>query len=695
MPATDINTGTQTGDAGLALGLNGIADFSTQMPFLDIMKTARPWTGHLEGQWGGMGEDDLRAAGVLDANGWPTEIPAGVTHIETFMLTEYPAEAVSAAGTYRLSWSGEGEITVFGAEILSVTDTEIWLDYTPTGEALLAVGIAETDPNGTGDYIRDISLVHEDNIAAFEEGEIFNPDWLAVVEDVHALRFMDWMQTNGSTDEDWADAPQIDDYTYAGGVPVEVMVALSNATGTEPWFNMPFGASEDYIETFATYVRDTLDPDLRAHYEFSNEVWNFTFPQAHASAAEGVERFGEALPDGWMQNYGARAAEMADVLDEVYAGQEDALVKVFATHTGWPGLEDSALNAPAWQAMGNPPPSESFDTYAVTGYFDGALGREKADTVREWIEDSQLAAESDADELGLTGSERDAYVEAHRYDMATPLALQELRDGSITGNPDGSLAALSEMFEYHAAVAEAHDLSMVMYEGGTHVVGIGENATDPELAEFFQHLNYSDGMGDLYGELLESWDEAGGTLFNAFVDVAPSSQWGSWGSLRYLEDDTARFDELMAFNDTNPRPWDDPDGGAVGGDPDTDPDDDDDPDTDDDGPGLPPLEEEEDPPEEDEEDEDDSTGGSSGAGSCFVATAAYQNAWHPDVVDLRRLRDEHLVRTAPGRAFVAFYWRVGPVLAVPVRRSPGLSLIARTVLSVLVRLLRRTILRRT
>lgn len=55
------------------------------------------------------------------------------------------------------------------------------------------------------------------------------------------------------------------------------------------------------------------------------------------------------------------------------------------------------------------------------------------------------------------------------------------------------------------------------------------------------------------------------------------------------------------------------------------------------------------------------------AGACFVATAAYGDAAHPDVILLRRLRDEVLVRSAAGRAFIRAYWRIGPVLARLVR----------------------------
>ncbi len=555
MPTEPV-LGTETGGPGLAFGLNGISDWGPAQAFLNVFKTARDWTGHLPGQWGGVDVEDMTAQGVLDENGYPTRMPDDVTHLQTFVMTELPAEATYAAGRYRLTYEGTGELTVdWGASNVTYGDGEIWFDYTPNGENMVAISIRSTDTSGTGDHLRNIELVKEEHIPAYDAGETFNPLWLDLVDDVHALRFMDWMSTNNSTVVSWDDRPTPDMYSYDSGVPVEIMVELANQTSAEPWFNIPHNADDDYIRQFAQYVRDNLDPDLRAHFEFSNEVWNFTFGQARDSAADAEIRFGGEVEAGWVQEYGARSAEMAMILDDVYAGEEDRLVKTIATHTGWPGLESAILEAPDYVALdpANAAPYTLFDTYAVTGYFGYGLGANKAEAVLSWIAESRTQAETQADALGLAGAERSAYVEAHKFDLATDRAIQELRDGSVTGDPSSSLAELFDTFAYHAAVAEEYGLDMVMYEGGTHVVATGQYTGDPVLSEFFIELNYSDAMGQLYTELLDGWVDAGGTLFNAFVEVAKPSQWGSWGNLRHLGDDTARHDALVEFLDTYPR----------------------------------------------------------------------------------------------------------------------------------------------
>lgn len=61
----------------------------------------------------------------------------------------------------------------------------------------------------------------------------------------------------------------------------------------------------------------------------------------------------------------------------------------------------------------------------------------------------------------------------------------------------------------------------------------------------------------------------------------------------------------------------------------------------------------------------DSTMGRPGASSkCFVATATYQNPQHPDVVYLRRFRDQYLRKRSWGIRFINWYYgSAGPCMA--------------------------------
>ncbi len=537
-------------DPGLAIGLAGISDWSTEQPFLDLMKSARPWVGHLPGQWGGRDPAEMAAAGDLDAQGWLRRLPDGVTGVSTLILTDQPAEAASLAGRYRVSYRGAGELRLDGrAAVVSARAGAIVFDYAP-GPGSVVLTIAATDPRGTGDYIRDIAVVKEANLPLHAAGAVFNPGWLARIEGVRGVRFMDWMQTNGATIAGWPERPRASDYTYAWrGVPAETMVDLANALGADPWFNMPHLAGDAYFRGFAELVRDRLDPGRKAHVEFSNEMWNWGFAQAHWARDAATARWGAEAPgDAWMQAAGLRAARMAQVWREVFGAEADRrLVRVLATQTGWRGLETALLTAPLRDPDADAPAAQ-FDAYAIAGYFGGALGYEtKAPQVLGWLADSRAAAERDADARGLQGEARAADVAARRFDAATARAVADLRDGSATGDDDGSVAEfLCELLPYHAEAARTHGLDLVMYEGGAHVAGVGPWADDDELTAFFTHLSYTPEMGELYRLLRNGWAAASDAPFNAFVDVAPPSRWGSWGALRHLDDANPRWTALRA-----------------------------------------------------------------------------------------------------------------------------------------------------
>lgn len=88
---------------------------------------------------------------------------------------------------------------------------------------------------------------------------------------------------------------------------------------------------------------------------------------------------------------------------------------------------------------------------------------------------------------------------------------------------------------------------------------------------------------------------------------------------------------------------------------------------------------------ENEQNEDDEDGAGRKADvTCFVATAAYRDPLHPDVVFLRHFRDELLNRSYLGRKFITIYWNVGPVLARPVQKSDLLATISIRVLKILI-----------
>jgi len=525
--------------ANIGFGLAGVTDWSVQQPFLDIFKTSRPWTGHLPGQFGGWDHDDFARGGWLDENGWLRAMPPELEAVSALLMTDLPEAASHMTGRYVLRYKGRGTLVVEGrATNVAQQEGRIEFNYEP-GPGPVMITIKTTEPS---DPLRAFSLVRSDRQEALDAGQIFNPDWLNRLRGARLIRFMDWMATNNSGLARLEDRPRPDDYTWGRiGVPIEIIVALANELAADPWITLPHLAQDALARLYLETLRDGLAPGLRAHVEYSNEIWNWQFTQAQWAESEAKARW--ARDYAWVQHAADRATELADLGAMIFADEPERLVRVISAQTGWKGLEVDILNAPLAVAEGRPEPVWSFDAWAITGYFAAILGGdEKAEMLRGWLADSRDIAEADGRAKGLAGHALDLHIARHRFDHAVTLAAQELRDGRHSGNPEDTLQTLiTDVFPYHAEIARRHGLTLMMYEGGTHVVPMQAQQGDKEISAFFIHLNYSEEIAQLYRDLIEGWRAVSSTPFNAFVDVKTPGPYGSWGALRHLYDDNPRW----------------------------------------------------------------------------------------------------------------------------------------------------------
>jgi hypothetical protein len=87
----------------------------------------------------------------------------------------------------------------------------------------------------------------------------------------------------------WATRPNLTSGNWnARGIPVELIVELSNTLGIDPWFTLPWNCDDDYVTQFATYVLANLASGRKAYFELSNEIWNFFYDVAAQSWVEGA-----------------------------------------------------------------------------------------------------------------------------------------------------------------------------------------------------------------------------------------------------------------------------------------------------------------------------------------------------------------------------------------------------------------------
>lgn len=72
---------------------------------------------------------------------------------------------------------------------------------------------------------------------------------------------------------------------------------------------------------------------------------------------------------------------------------------------------------------------------------------------------------------------------------------------------------------------------------------------------------------------------------------------------------------------------------------------------------------------------------------CYIATMAYGDYDHPQVMELRKFRDEFLNKSVLGRSFIRFYYKHSPLLVQILKDKPKTNDIIRTLLDQLIRII--------
>lgn len=76
-------------------------------------------------------------------------------------------------------------------------------------------------------------------------------------------------------------------------------------------------------------------------------------------------------------------------------------------------------------------------------------------------------------------------------------------------------------------------------------------------------------------------------------------------------------------------------------------------------------------------------------GACYIATMAYGDYNHPQVIILRNFRDRVLDKSVPGRLFIKFYYKHSPGLVEILKNHKAVNVLIRKTLDQFIKLIRR------
>ena len=477
----------------LGINLNGIDDWTTEWPFVDAFKISRPWISqHKDSAWGQGGPLHLTPSGgiaSLDQD----------QYADTVMFDDgaghYPG------GQYVLLYNGQGTINFLfnSASVVSQKPGRMVLNVVPQASGIF-MRLLATDPNNP---VRNIRLI----MPGFEntyKTQPFHPLFLQRLSKFKTIRFMDWMKTNNSTISKWTERPTLNSVTFADkGVALETMINLANTLHANPWFNIPHLATDDYVSKFAAMVRDRLDPSLKAHIEYSNEVWNGGFSQANYAQQKGLALgLDQNGFTAGLRYYSQRAVEVFKIWSQVFGGK-GRLVRVLASQAVNPWTGQQVMT---WKSAYN-----YADAYAIAPYFSGNNLTDPAqvDTTLQMSEDQIIDNILNQIDNGIKQYVTDNYTQANQY-----------------------------------------GLKLFAYEGGAGLESSGMPADkEPQVTALFEAVNRNPRMRDVYAKYLNMWQASGGKLLNQFVDVSKFSKYGSWGALEYQDQDPNTSPKYLGLMD--------------------------------------------------------------------------------------------------------------------------------------------------
>ena len=352
---------------------------------------------------------------------------------------------------------------------------------------------------------------------------------------------MQIMQTNGgsypcdngvlATDaacvKEWEHRPKPSYYTQATerGVALEYLIDLATIAGINPWFNLPHGADDHYIQEFARLVLQRLAPSLSVSIEWSNEMWNFSgdYPQANWARASGLAQGLDTEPDRARRKFVVkRSVEMFQIFKQEFGAQHGRLINIL------PGLApDPWMNDQMLQDLNDPslnPNSIPAHALAIGGYVGGVV--------------------------------LDEAVFLNQADQLTPADLLNRARANITLDrpdpfePTETLSGLRTLVQSNKTIADAHGVSLIAYEGGQYLVENRGPDNHQRLGEQAVAANRASEMYALYRDLISTWASAGGGLFMHYSLVRrPSWQWGSFGSLEWVNQPQSKAHKYRALLD--------------------------------------------------------------------------------------------------------------------------------------------------
>jgi len=455
----------------LGINLDGTSYYDRQRVFKNFFSDAGEWiTFNASGSspW----DTQLRNELAIDSAGYPLQIPYNSSLGPQKVRGVISAVGHIPPGDYVFLYDGSGTVQFPGMTVISNLPGRIEFRIPPGYYNNVWFNI---DSSALGNHIRNIRILrpqHEQNYLQDPFYEVF----LDKLQAFSTIRFMDVMATNSAFPHlEWIDRKKRHFYSQSirFGMSYEYIIEMANRTGKNVWINIPHTASEDYIRKMAQLFRDSLNCNQEIYLEYSNEVWNWMFPQAHEVAQNEPQNI------DYPRRYAERCRKAFKIWTEEFSTQSSRLHRVLNTQSAYPTYGAMVM------AHLNP---DEYDYLSPAWYFS--------------YNGSACAANFDS----TTTAAQIIQCSRDHWRSTIPTIKADYRNASLYGK------------------------KIVNYEGGQHMTDFG---VYPHTQAVWDAQFHPD-MYNLYNEVIDTLKRLGTDLAIAY-NLARINETG-WGSFGHLDD---------------------------------------------------------------------------------------------------------------------------------------------------------------
>jgi len=502
----------------LGSNTNEIREDNSSIPFIDLFKSSIPFAD--TNPW-------LSSANVVyDKNGWPVNLNGGVAG--TKFLNRLP-EGTTPNGRYTVLYQGQGKLRYGndakliksqpGKDIIEVNsgadkilNASLVISETSTANpirnirVLLPGGICDGNPYKRVDTASECKNRAYLSFEKHYQELTFNPAYLNFMKDFRLIRFMNMAGMTRNPIQHWKQRNTLAKATWGGkegvrGAPVETMVSLANTLRADAWFSMPYQASDDYIQSFANYVNQHLNPGLKVYIEYTNEAWNNIFVHRRYTIDQGVKLKLDSDPQtAGIKFYAQRSVEIFKIWEDAF-NDKQRLVRTLA---GWSANTDLTSQILSYKQT-----HQHTDAFAIAPYFYAT-----PETLRKakTVDDVFASVVSTWSNYGL------------------PASIKQIKK--------------------QVQLTQEFGVELLAYEGGQHLVDWETRTVEAHPNPLLYEANRDPRMGQLYTRYLNAWREAGGKTFVHFSAPRIYSWYGSWGAKEYItqpRSQAPKYDALLKY----------------------------------------------------------------------------------------------------------------------------------------------------